>query len=191
MCRCADRCRCSCAISPWAARPANWCFTKTSMEKTAACGRPTLPENKPLMRHLILSLLFVLTLTLPAAAQEAPTEETPPMEEAAPGLRISDLKPLYGIASYYADKFNGRQTANGGIYWSHKLSAACNRVPLGTWIRVTNLRNKRVVIVQVTDRLHPKNKRVVDMSRIAAQRLGYIGLGLTQVKVEILVRRAT
>ena len=160
------------------------------MGKTAACGRPTSPVNKVLMRHLILYLFFVLAATLPAAAQEAQGEAMPLSEEAAPGLRISDLKPMYGIASYYADKFNGRQTANGSIYWSHKLSAACNRVPLGTWIRVTNLRNKRVVIVQVTDRLHPKNKRVVDMSRIAAERLGYIGLGLTQVKVEILVHRA-
>jgi rare lipoprotein A len=71
------------------------------------------------------------------------------------------------------------------------LTAACNVLPLNTWIRVTNLRNSRAVIVQVNDRLHPKNKRIVDMSRIAATQLGYIGRGLTQVKVEVLEARKT
>ncbi|RYD90559.1 MAG: septal ring lytic transglycosylase RlpA family protein [Sphingobacteriales bacterium] len=146
-----------------------------------------------LMRHYIVCLFFVLA-ALPANLQEIPNpalpQEEQPLEEAAPGLKLSDLKPMYGIASYYAEKFNGRPTATGAIYSSVKMSAACNRVPLGTWIRVTNLRNKRVVILQVNDRLHPKNKRVVDLSRVAAQRLGYVGNGLTQVKVEILVRKA-
>jgi rare lipoprotein A len=51
---------------------------------------------------------------------------------------------------------------------------------------VTNLRNKRSVIVRVTDRLHHNNKRVVDLSRIAALKLGYLNKGLTRVKVEVL-----
>jgi rare lipoprotein A len=59
---------------------------------------------------------------------------------------------------------------------------------LGTWIRVTNLRNNKSVVVQVNDRLHPKNKRVVDMSKIGAEHLGYVGRGLTQVKVEVLAK---
>ncbi|RYY85545.1 MAG: septal ring lytic transglycosylase RlpA family protein [Chitinophagaceae bacterium] len=148
------------------------------------------------MRILILSLFLLFAAAQSASAQQIPNaaEETETQqkadEEAAPGLKVSDLKPMFGIASYYAEKFNGRQTATGAIYWSHKVSAACNRVPLGTWIRVTNLRNKRAIIVQVNDRLHPKNKRVVDLSRIAAKKLGYIGSGLTPVKVEILVRKA-
>jgi rare lipoprotein A len=97
-------------------------------------------------------------------------------------------KVLYGTASYYADKFNGRKTANGQTYSHDKLTAACNVLPLGTWIRVTNLRNNKSVIVQVNDRLHPKNKRIVDMSKIGAQKLGYVKRGLTQVKVEVLGR---
>jgi len=59
-------------------------------------------------------------------------------------------------------------------------------LPLGTWIRVTNLQNKRSVIVRVNDRLHPKMKRIVDLSRSSAERLGYTGLGLTDVKVEVM-----
>jgi rare lipoprotein A len=98
-------------------------------------------------------------------------------------------KAYFGIASYYADKFSGRKTATGAIYSHTKATAACNILPLGTWIRVTNLRNKKSVIVQVNDRLHPKNKRIVDMSLSGAEKLGYIGRGLTQVKVEVVEKK--
>ncbi|MDB5197524.1 MAG: hypothetical protein JWP88_1895 [Flaviaesturariibacter sp.] len=100
-----------------------------------------------------------------------------------------NFKALYGTASYYADKFNGRETANGERYSHAKMTAACNRLPLNTWIRVTNLRNKRTVIVKVNDRLHPKNQRIVDLSHLAAEKLGYISYGLAQVKVEVLIRK--
>lgn len=95
-------------------------------------------------------------------------------------------KTLYGTASYYADKFNGRETANGEIYDSRKMTAACNVLPLGTWIRVTNLSNQRSVIVKTNDHLHARMTRIVDLSRIAAEKLGYIGKGLTKVRVEVL-----
>lgn len=141
-------------------------------------------------------MLLACSASLGAAAQEvasvnhAPTEAASVQEETPdPRLALPSVRSLFGTASYYAEKFNGRQTATGAIYDSRKMSAACNRLPLGTWIRVTNLRNKRVVIVQVNDRLHPKNPRLVDMSRIAAERLGYIGRGLTQVRVEVLSKR--
>lgn len=100
----------------------------------------------------------------------------------------ADPKPrvYYGIASYYADKFNGRPTANGEIYSHKKLTAACNILPLGTWIRVTNLKNNKSVIVKTNDRLHPRMKRIVDLSRSAAEKLAYTGRGLTQVKVEVI-----
>lgn len=92
----------------------------------------------------------------------------------------------YGIASYYANKFVGRKTATGEIYRKEKLTAACNKLPLRTWVKVTNLRNNKSVIVKINDRLHPKNKRLVDLSYQAARVLGYTGRGLTRVKVEVL-----
>ena len=91
--------------------------------------------------------------------------------------------------SYYADKFNGRETANGEIYDGKKMTAACNVLPLGTWIRVTNLYNNRSVVVKTNDRLHIRMKRIVDLSRTAAKTLGYIGRGLTKVKVEVLEKK--
>jgi rare lipoprotein A len=92
----------------------------------------------------------------------------------------------FGIASFYANKFHGRQTANGEIFSQKKLTAASNTLPLNTWAKVTNLRNKRSVYVRITDRMHFKNKRLIDLSRAAAHQLGYTGRGLTRVKVESL-----
>lgn len=92
----------------------------------------------------------------------------------------------YGIASYYADKFKGRKTATGSSY-SHKgNTAACNILPLGTWVQVTNLSNGRSLIVQVNDRMNPKNKRLVDMTKSGAEALGYVESGVTRVKLEVL-----
>ena len=93
---------------------------------------------------------------------------------------------LYGQASFYANKFHGRRTANGETFDQKKLTAACNSLPLGTWIKVTNLRNTKVVYVKVNDRLHPKTHRLLDLTRAAAQKLGYIKSGLTRVKIEVL-----
>ena len=101
---------------------------------------------------------------------------------------VTKAKPkiLYGTASFYSNKFHGKQTANGEIFSQQKLTAACNVLPLGTWVKVTNLRNGKTVTVKINDRLHPKMTRVVDLSRAAADKLNYIKAGLTRVKVEVL-----
>jgi rare lipoprotein A len=98
-------------------------------------------------------------------------------------------KVQYGIASYYSNKFNGRKTANGEIFSQQKLTAAHNTLPLGTYVRVTNLRNKRSVIVKINDRLNARNKRLIDLSRAAASKLGFIKSGLTRVKIEVLGKK--
>ena len=108
------------------------------------------------------------------------------------GMEVKPQKPkrvFYGQASFYANKFNGRKTANGEIFDQKKLTCACNVLPLGTWVKVTNLRNGRSVVVKVNDRIHPRMKRVVDLSRAAAQKLGYISRGLTRVKVEVIDKK--
>ena len=101
---------------------------------------------------------------------------------------VTKAKPkiLYGTASFYSNKFQGKQTANGEIFSQQKLTAACNVLPMGTWVKVTNLRNGKTVTVKINDRLHPKMTRVVDLSRAAADKLNYIKAGLTRVKVEVL-----
>ncbi|MDF2190054.1 septal ring lytic transglycosylase RlpA family protein [Paraflavitalea sp. CAU 1676] len=95
----------------------------------------------------------------------------------------------YGVASFYHNKFEGRKTANGEIFSQKNMTAASNTHPLNCWVRVTNSRNKKSVIVRITDRMHPKNPRLIDLSRTAAGKLGYTGRGLTRVKVEYLGRQ--
>ncbi len=93
---------------------------------------------------------------------------------------------LYGLASFYSDKFNGRKTASGEVFNQKNLTAACNQLPLGTKIKVTNIKNGDSVIVKVNDRLHPKMKRVVDLSKSAAKKIGLTTQGVTRVKVEVV-----
>ena len=132
------------------------------------------------MKKLFLCLLLLPFLLYNVNAQKKASHHKT--------TKATAKKPIikYGVASFYAKKFNGRQTASGEIYNSTKFTASCNVLPLNTWIKVTNLRNKRTVIVKINDRLHPKNKRLVDMSRAAALKLGYTGRGITRVKVEVL-----
>lgn len=134
------------------------------------------------MRHFFLMPLLLLVM-LSGYAQRNGAAETVKTREEVKGKKP---KVLFGTASYYAEKFNGRQTATGETYDGNKPTAACNVLPLGTWIRVTNLQNKRSVIVRVNDRLHPRMKRLVDLSRSSAVRLGYTGQGLAEVKVEVM-----
>jgi rare lipoprotein A len=96
---------------------------------------------------------------------------------------------FYGLGSYYANKFNGRRTANGEIFDQKKMTCACNVLPLGTWIKVTNLRNDKWVIVKINDRIHPRMKRIVDLSKTAAQKLGYVSRGVTRVKIEVIDKK--
>lgn len=134
------------------------------------------------MKYLFFVITILSSVVANAQVGTGGEEKRDSVEKTEPKTR----KTLYGIASYYADKFNGRETANGEIYDGTKMTAACNVLPMGTWIRVTNLSNNRWVIVKTNDRLHARMTRVVDLSRAAAQKLGYIGKGLTKVRVEVL-----
>jgi rare lipoprotein A len=98
----------------------------------------------------------------------------------------ANTRVFYGQASFYANKFNGRRTANGEIFSQKKYTCACNVLPLGTWVKVTNVRNGKSVVVKITDRIHPKMKRLVDLSKVAANKLGYVSNGLTRVKLEVI-----
>jgi rare lipoprotein A len=123
---------------------------------------------------IFISVSFILPLCLHAQNKTAKKTRS-----------VKATRVFYGQASFYANKFNGRRTASGEIFNQKKLTCACNVLPLGTWIKVTNLRNKRSVLVKVNDRIHPKMRRIVDLSRAAAQKLGYVSNGLTRVKVEL------
>lgn len=89
-----------------------------------------------------------------------------------------------GIASFYHKKFEGRLTATGEVFANDKYTAASNTHKLGTYVKVTNLNNNRVVYVKINDRMAANNKRAIDLAKIAAEELNFINAGLTKVKIE-------
>lgn len=89
-----------------------------------------------------------------------------------------------GLASYYSDDFHGRSTAYGDVYNKNELTCAHKRYPYGTMLRVTNMTNNKTVRVKVIDKGPFIKGRVVDLSRRAAELLGFFGEGTAQVKVE-------
>ncbi len=91
-----------------------------------------------------------------------------------------------GKASFYADKFDGSLTASGEKYKHTKLTAAHKSLPFGTKIRVTNLANKETVEVVVNDRGPYVEGRILDLSRAAAEKLGFVNQGLADVSIEVL-----
>ena len=91
-----------------------------------------------------------------------------------------------GIASFYSDSANGKPTANGEKYYSNQLTAAHKTLPFGTIVRVTNLKNGKKVIVRINDRGPFIRGRIIDVSGIAARRLGMVESGLVKVRIEVI-----
>ncbi len=91
-----------------------------------------------------------------------------------------------GKASFYADKFEGSPTASGEKYRHAKLTAAHKTLPFGTKVRVTNIANNQSVDVVVNDRGPYVDGRVIDLSKSAAEKLGFINQGLAEVKIEVI-----
>jgi len=96
---------------------------------------------------------------------------------------VKTLKLRYvGTASWYGKQHQGLKMANGKRFDRHKLTAASWYFPLGTKIRVVNLKNGKSVVVTITDRgPNLRLNRIVDLSEAAAKRLDYVGQGLTPV----------
>ena len=94
--------------------------------------------------------------------------------------------PESGIASYYGEKYHGRQTASGEVFNMHELSAAHPKLAFGTRVKVTHLANNRSVTVRINDRGPFVNGRVIDLSRAAANELQMVKSGLAEVKIEIV-----
>jgi rare lipoprotein A len=91
-----------------------------------------------------------------------------------------------GIASWYGDPFHGRQTANGEIYDMKDLTAAHKTLPMPVFVRVTNLENGRSLVLRVNDRGPFVANRIIDVSRRAAQLLGFQQQGITRVRVQVV-----
>jgi len=117
------------------------------------------------MRLILLSLLLQM-LTISGFAQVGFTQE--------------------GMASFYLDKFEGRTTASGESYSFRKATCAHLTIPFGSQVRVTNLTNNISVVVRVNDRGPFVPDRIIDLSKSAADKLGFVNAGTAKVKIEVI-----
>jgi rare lipoprotein A len=138
----------------------------------------------------ILTLLFSVGLAFASdpsttkgnqAAIQKPKQKTEKIAKKAPKKSAQ-----IGSASWYGKGFQGRPTASGEPYDMYQFTAASKSLPLGTWVKVTNLRNGKWLIVKVNDRGPYVGNRIMDVSYGAAQMLDFKSRGLTKVKLEVV-----
>ena len=148
------------------------------------------------MTKLLLSIICSLLLCS-ACGQDTPNgEPLSPADSAALALETaltairdtsytnSEYFTNTGLASYYADRFQGRKTANGEKYDSAAYTAAHRWIPLGTTVAVTNPANDKTILVRINDRGPHNRSRIIDLSKSAAKALGVYKKGVARVKIE-------
>jgi rare lipoprotein A len=142
----------------------------------STCGRLITVKRfrSQISSRAFLATVIFLTLTMVSPAFSA----GPSMKTATHHHRWYQI----GKASWYGGRFQGRKTANGEPYDMNQLTCAHRTLPLGTWLKVTNLHNRKTVFVRVSDRGPVPEDRIIDLSYAAAQSIGISGLG--QVRIE-------
>ena len=137
-------------------------------------------------------LAVAIVLLLAGCAKRTPPTTTPGGAASPSAAPVAAVAVETGVASYYADSSKGRKTASGAAFDNRTLVAAHPSLPFGSIVRVTNLENKRAVIVQIVDRGPAESVRaggvIIDVSRATAERLDFIRAGRAKVRVEVLKR---
>lgn len=138
-----------------------------------APGNGAFPAKARRFGEMVGGVLFVLLLVGCVSTQHAGEQGLPETK---------------GAASYYADKFEGRPTANGEIYSHDALTAAHLSLPFGTRVRVTRTDHtgEPSVVVRINDRGPFKDGRIIDLSKSAARKLAMIREGVVEVRLEVI-----
>ena len=132
-------------------------------------------------RHLLSLALSTMLIGM----QSAPAQQKPAAALAAkPNVANSES----GKAAFYSNVFNGRKTASGERFDNSAMVAAHKSLPFGTKLRVTHTKNKKSVIVRVIDRGPSQPDRIVDLSRAAATKLGFVKSGTANVTISVAGR---
>ena len=139
-------------------------------------------------------LAIVLTIVSLGAAQGPNRSESGQSRTAKLKLAVSGsqkknhrLKPYQvGTASWYGSDFEGRTTASGEPFHMYDLTAAHPTLPIGTYVRVTNLRNGRAVVVRINDRGPIIPGRIIDVSYGTARALNFKSRGLQRVRLDVV-----
>jgi len=128
--------------------------------------------------------------TTPSEEEPAETAESKGPQASLPEIEVPpDTKPLLtetGIASWYGPPYHNRRGSNGEVYDMHAMTAAHRTLPLGSIVRVVNLGTKASATVRITDRGPFIEGRVIDLSKAAAQKIGMLQKGTTEVRIEVL-----
>jgi rare lipoprotein A len=125
------------------------------------------------------------TARTPSSGGGQPERHAPVSGRTTPG-HCAPRACAEGMASYYADHFEGRRTASGESYRRAELTGAHRKVPFGTRVRVVRVDDGRFVEVRINDRGPYGKGRVIDLSRAAAEALGMMERGVVRVRIEPL-----
>lgn len=130
-----------------------------------------------------LVFFVVAVLVGPGLARSAnrPVPSTQPIRSTVQARPVQ-----IGLASWYGKEFHGKETTSGERFNMYGFTAAHRTLPLGTWIRVTNLCNSRSLVLRVNDRGPVPQQRILDVSYGAARALGFKAAGIVPVRIEIL-----
>ena len=118
-----------------------------------------------------------------ALRRSSPTEIPIASHEAHPSQKAPYQ---VGTASWYGEQFDGKETASGQAFDMYDLTAAHPTLPLGTYVKVTNLRNRKAVVVRINDRGPVVEGRIIDLSYGAAEALGFEHRGLQKVRIDVV-----
>ena len=99
---------------------------------------------------------------------------------------ISSVVAEQGKAVIYSSRFQGRPTASKETFNQEALTAAHKTLPFGTKVKVTNTANQKSVVLKINDRMASRNSNIIDVTRKAAQELGFVKAGSAQVAVEVV-----
>lgn len=145
----------------------------------------TAQDRASIYFRKIGTALLVMGLALTASAKDgsSPIEGQAPrtLANAKPGHRTRRWLQV-GVASWYGTHFQGRKTAAGERFDMNLMTCAHPTLPMGTWLRVTNLKNRRMTFVRVNDRGPVLDGRIVDLSFAAARAVGLIGVGTVKLE---------
>ena len=137
------------------------------------------------MKNLVMGCAVAALVALTARTEARPSGSINLESYLAPKVTEA-TKSEMGLASWYGEEFDGNPTASGEVYDMNGLTAAHRTLPMGTRIKVTNLRNKRSLIVRINDRGPFIGNRFLDLSMAAARKLGFKGAGLALVQAEVV-----
>jgi len=169
------------------------------LSENTSLNLPTL-SLVPRIVSIAVGLFLGITLSITSVHADDPAAsilaEKPPAAQHV-GNSINDPQSLnnqkkfagwhqLGLASWYGQEFQGKETANGETFNMHDLTCAHRSLPLGTWVKVTNLHTRKWIVVRVNDRGPVPDTRIADLSSEAARMLGMHSRGVTRVRLDVI-----